>query len=124
MEDERWATTQSLIDQARIEAPAELHDRLVNLQLELWALRDLAIAGEAATANLEWRLVQYDHHAKGLENLVTELRKQISRKDARLVESEKRVNEILNSWTYRLGRFLMKLAWPLRVIRKPFARGS
>jgi hypothetical protein len=121
MSDDVAQRLQTRINQlSRENKPSELDLR--QLQLDLWAYRDLAVAAEAAVSNLEWRLLQYDHHSKGLEKELSALRTKSARLEKLLRESQEEKTSIMRSWTFRLGRCVMSILWPIRklsgIIRK------
>jgi len=86
------------------------------LQLDLWAYRDQQIAANAAVANLEWRLIQFDNHAKGLESELARVRLELSNTKKVLAAKSAEAAEVRLSWTFRIGRAVMVALWPVRFL--------
>lgn len=103
-----------LIQLKPILAEAQLA-RIEQLQLDLWAYRDQQIAAQASVANLEWRLIQFDKHAKGLEAELKRVRRDLVVARKQLAKTQAEVALVRGSTTFRLGRVVMFALWPLRI---------
>jgi hypothetical protein len=103
-------------------------DAFRQMQLDLWAQRDSVIAGEAAIANLEWRLQRSVLAQEALDQANEYIRGLLEQQTA-LCASEKRLSEELSllrqeveacrrSWSFRIGKLLLLPLRPVRILRQ------
>jgi hypothetical protein len=101
-------------------------DAFRQMHLELWAQRDSVIAGEAAIANLEWRLQRYALTQDALDQ-ANEYIRGLLEQQTTWYETEKRLNEELSllqheiekcrrSWSFRIGKLVLLPLKPLKML--------
>lgn len=115
MTDKVHRQLQTDLLQAASAASGEELARIDQLQLDLWAYRDQQIAAQASVANLEWRLIQFDRHAKGLESELDRVRQELNSARKQLARAQTEVAQVRGSWTFRIGRIVIFVLRPLRI---------
>ncbi len=84
-------------------------------------LADQLVFYKGVMNDLEKKIRIKDQLLKQKENQVTQKEEQIKEKDVQIKQKEEQISNLLNSWTYRSGRFLVS---PFRLAKKLLTSGS